>query len=170
VSDEFKSVKNDFVTKLEREPSKFELQRVENKYLYAAFVLHKEKLTKQNVGKCNEMNLFHGTKPSSVDNIAKFGFNRSYCGVNGVSLGHGVYFAVNSSYSDSYAQAPSGNMKKMFRTKVLVGESCAGNSSMRTPPPKPNGILYDSTDNGSGSVFVCYHDNQCYPDYIISYC
>ena len=27
----------------------------------------------------------------------------------------------------------------MFRSRVIVGESCVGNSSMKIPPTKPNG-------------------------------
>lgn len=51
----------------------------------------------------NEMNLFHGTSGDSIEKIYTAGFNRSYCGVNGVAFGQGVYFAVNSSLSDQYS-------------------------------------------------------------------
>jgi hypothetical protein len=40
---------------------------------------------------------------------------------------------------------------------------------MKVPPNKPNGEPYDSTDDSKGEIFVCYHDNQCYPEYIITY-
>ena len=32
----------------------------------------------------------------------------------------------------------------MIRTKVLVGESCVGYSSMKVPPYKPDGEAFDS--------------------------
>ena len=57
----------------------------------------------------------------------------------------------------------------MFRVRVLVGEAILGNSSMKVPPNKPNGEPFDSTKDGSGTIFVCYHDNQCYPDYLVTY-
>jgi hypothetical protein len=89
--------------------------------------------------------------------------------VKGVAFGHGVYFAVNSQYSQRYAVQSSNNQRKMIRARVLVGESCIGNSSMKVAPPKPNGEPFDSTNNDSNTIFVCYRDCQCYPDYIITF-
>lgn len=122
----------------------------------------------------NEKDLFHGSDVTSLTNICRFGFDRSFCGKNGTSFGQGVYFAVNSSYSDGYAQRGIGTngVKYMLRAKVLVGESCQGNSSMRTPPDRPGGTgPYDSTTDraGSGSIYVCFRDSQCYPEYLIHY-
>ena len=57
----------------------------------------------------------------------------------------------------------------MFRCRVLVGSCTTGNSSMKVPPNMPNGEQYDSTGDSGGTVFVCYHDNQCYPEYLITY-
>ena len=119
----------------------------------------------------NEMNLFHGTSAASIQKICRTGFNRSYCGLNGVALGHGVYFAVNSSVSHSYsARDPHGSSSlQMLRAKVLIGETITGNSSMKVPPAKPNGEHYDSTSDGANTIFVCYHDSQCLPEYLITY-
>lgn len=115
--------------------------------------------------------MFHGSTEDSLKKICRFGFNRSFCGKNGVAYGKGVYFAANSQYSNTYAIATSSGLKCMIRALVLVGESCVGNSSMNTPPEKQTGtgVLYDSTCDGSGSIYVCYHDNQCYPEYLIYY-
>jgi poly [ADP-ribose] polymerase 10/14/15 len=86
--------------------------------------------------------------------------------IAGVSFGQGVYFAVNSSLSVQYSMGSN----KMFRVRVLVGDSCVGNSSMKVPLKNPNtGEPYDSTTDGANSLYVCYHDNQCYPEYLISY-
>ena len=57
----------------------------------------------------------------------------------------------------------------MFRVRILAGESCVGNSSMREPPKNPKGVPYDSTTDQGKQIYVCYHDNQCYPEYIIIY-
>ena len=46
-------------------------------------MIHKEYLKKKN-GTENEIFLFHGTKNNCVDSICKYGFNRSYCGTNGI--------------------------------------------------------------------------------------
>ena len=56
----------------------------------------------------------------------------------------------------------------MFRCKVLVGSCTVGNSSMKVPPNMSNGQQYDSTGDGK-TIFVCYHDNQCYPEYLITF-
>ena len=62
----------------------------------------------------------------------------------------------------------------MYLAKVLVGEYCVGDPSMIVPPPKypwkPE-ILYDSVvDNRSSpNIFVVFFDNQCYPEYLITF-
>jgi hypothetical protein len=56
----------------------------------------------------------------------------------------------------------------MFRCKVLVGFITKGDSTMKVPPCNKSGKQYDSTGDGH-SIFVCYHDNQCYPEYLIKY-
>lgn len=137
--------------------------------MYKQYQVHKERFLKENKN-VNEMSLFHGSSEESLLKICRFGFNRSFCGKNGTSYGQGVYFAVNSSYSNSYSIQSSSGFKSMIAAKVLVGESCLGNSSMRTPPERPdNKGPYDSTTDPSKQLFVCYHDNQCYPDYLITY-
>jgi hypothetical protein len=89
--------------------------------------------------------------------------------IKGTAYGQGVYFAINSQYSDGYAGSAHGGFKIMFRVRILAGESTVGNSSMREPPKKANGEPYDSTTDSGKSIYVCYHDNQCYPEYIINY-
>jgi hypothetical protein len=57
----------------------------------------------------------------------------------------------------------------MFRCKVLVGSCAVGNSNMKVPPPINDDQQYDSTGDSAGTIFVCYNDNQCYPEYLITY-
>ena len=57
----------------------------------------------------------------------------------------------------------------MFRVRTLVGESTTGDTLMKVPPNKANGEPNDSTTDSRKTIFVCYHDNQCYPEYIITY-
>ena len=62
----------------------------------------------------------------------------------------------------------------MYLARVLVGKYCVGNSSMIVPPPKdptrPE-ILHDSVVNqlGNPGIFVVFFDNQCYPEYLITF-
>ena len=154
-------------------------------------MIHKEYIKKKNNQNENEKILFHGTDENNINLICQNGFNRSYCGKNGflihnlflktlakfsnfytkgVAYGQGVYFALNSAYSNGYVRNSTSLKKKMFRCKVLVGSCAIGNSAMKVPPNNiSNGQQYDSTGDQGGSVFVCYHDNQCYPEYLISY-
>ena len=86
-------------------------------------------------------------------------------------LGHGVYFAVNSGYSDKFNESiPSNrsdesiNKKKMFRARVILGESCLGNSTYKQAP---NG--FQSCTDQSRSLYACFDNSQFYPEYIITY-
>ncbi len=81
----------------------------------------------------------------------------------GVAYGQGVYFALNSSYSHCYTGNTS-DYKRMFQCRVLVGLITIGDKSMKVPPEG-----FDSTSDPSSSIFVCYHDDQCYPEYLITY-
>ena len=160
--------------------------------MFRQYSVFKESISKKCNNNINEKFLFHGTDPNSIESICKFGFNRSYCGVNGkrkfnlknstletqeliytfsigVAYGQGVYFAVNSHYSDSFAKSATNGIKKMFRVQMIAGESCIGNSLMKVPPRKPNGDQFDSTTDPSFQQFVCYHDSQCYPEFLITY-
>jgi len=165
-SDEHKRVSNNFKSSSGQLVQKIE--RIQNERLYKQYVIHKEYL-KRRLGNENEKTAFHGTSSESTKSICKFGFNRSYCGKNGVALGCGVYFALESSTSVGYCRSNSSSgYKQMFQCRIVVGEATGGNSSMTTAPIKPNGEPYDSTTNGT-NVFVCYNDNQCYPEYLIHF-
>ena len=48
-------------------------------------------------GTINERFLFHGSDASSIDSICRFGFNRSYCGKNGIH-GHLKNFSMLEIY------------------------------------------------------------------------
>lgn len=168
-------------------PEITKVERIQNKRLHRQYNTHKENLHDKKVP-LNESSLYHGTGDEAANNICKTGFNRSCCGLNGTAYGHGVYFAKFSQHSDIFATRasltaatnqpqqhisntaePTGHVKHMFRTKVLLGESCLGTKHMKVAPPKPNGEPYDSTHDESKQYFVAFHDSQCYPDYLITY-
>jgi poly [ADP-ribose] polymerase 10/14/15 len=55
--------------------------------LWAQYAAKKKQLEDQNpANTTNERLLWHGTAVEAVDNINAHGFNRSYCGKNGVYL------------------------------------------------------------------------------------
>ena len=91
------------------------------------------------------------------------------------ALGKGVYFALNSSYSNGYASLDVNRHRHMYLARVLTGEYTVGNNSIIVPPPKnaqlDQHVLFDSTvDNvANPSIFVVYTDAQAYPAYIIKY-
>ena len=61
------------------------IERVQNPTLYSQYMARKKEMDKFNPpGHQNERWLFHGTKPETCPNISHGGFNRSYCGQNGM--------------------------------------------------------------------------------------
>ena len=93
---------------------------------------------------------------------------------SGTAYGRGVYFARDAHYSVRYAGGGGFGGRHMYLAKVLVGQYCVGNPSMKVPPPKNPSkpeILYDSmVDNQSSpSIFVVFSDYQCYPEYLITF-
>ena len=61
----------------------------------------------------------------------------------------------------------------MYLARVLVGEYTTGLRGMITPPPKGSAYrdAYDTVvDNPRNpTIFVVFYDNQCYPDYLITF-
>ena len=89
--------------------------------------------------------------------------------------GTGVYFARDASYSVNYASQPSvGTHRVMYLARVVVGQYCKGERSMKKPPPvnlEYPEILFDSMVDklGDPSIFVVYFDYHSYPEYLISF-
>ena len=61
------------------------IQRIQNGPLYRQYAAHKDRMNKR-LNNCNEKFLYHGSAETAIDNICKLGFNRSYCGVNGIDF------------------------------------------------------------------------------------
>ena len=84
-----------------------------------------------------------------------------------------MYFAKDASYSDRYAANPGGN-RFMYLAPVLVGQYCTGHFTTVVPPPKDPSrpeVQYDSVVDlcENPSIFVAFFDNQCYPEYLITF-
>lgn len=163
------------------------IERIQNKTLYQQYMAKKRLMSEQKPklppNMPIEQQLWHGTTHDAVDSIEMHGFNRSYCGKNGIWFGAGVYFAKCASYSArgwlTGAQSQqigiqTGVKGYIFLSRVLTGEFCKGNDKMRYLPPvdptKPL-VLYDcAVDNVANPMeFVIFHDTQAYPEYIISF-
>ena len=140
------------------------IERVQNPYLMAAFILKMEEL-EQRIGREPEIQtLFHGTKTAHRNSICCNNFDWRLHGQNcGFKFGKGVSFTPISNYATHYGDEVDAN-NTMFVVKVLVGLTCEGRQNMALPPPG-----YDTTQKKNGHVLVKYEDNEYYPEYIITY-
>lgn len=90
------------------------------------------------------------------------------------AFGKGVYFAVNANYSaGGYSPADSSGLKRLYVARVLTGRYTVGKSSMKTTPPRGTDPTdcFDSLVNNqqNPSMFVIFHDDQAYPEYLITF-
>ena len=90
--------------------------------------------------------------------------------------GHGTYFAVNASYSahPTYSKPAADGSQLMFVARVLTGVYTLGSSDMKVPPPRSNSQPHDRYDSvvdriDNPRMYVVFHDNQAYPDYLITF-
>ena len=125
----------------------------------------------------NELQLFHGTQQEAVvQAIFKQNFDWRLCGKNATVFGKGSYFAKDALYSDRYTGPKKHTgVRWMFLARVLTGRCTQGQKDIVRPPPinnlRPYGDLYDScVDNvAKPRVYVIFDNDQCYPEYVISY-
>ncbi|MEQ2311211.1 hypothetical protein AMECASPLE_017385 [Ameca splendens] len=120
------------------------------------------------------MQLYHGTSAESCNCIERDRFNRSYAGAHAAAYGKGVYFAVNADYSaNRYCPADPSGMKRLYVARVLTGRYTVGSSSMKAPPPRGSDPTdcFDSLVNNQQQpiMFVIFHDDQAYPEYLITF-
>ena len=161
-----------------------QISRIQNKWLWDRYCYNKQRVHRKNKGNVNEKELFHGTRGNDPKLIygSEVGFDMRYSAQG--MWGQANYFAVNASYSDSYAHQKGGGLKEIFLVKVLTGDSysCASNTSLRMPPEKhtsmePRSSLrftktrYDTvTGTTDGSiVYMAYDNDKAYPAYLIQY-
>lgn len=160
----------------------YSLHRIQNKWLWDAYMQSKKRLSIKNRDMVNERLLFHGTRNNPPEKIYKSekGFDFRFAGQG--LWGEGTYFAVNASYSHNYAYTESTNgceTKQMFLALVLTGESCScpEDRALKKPPLKPrhNQMFaderYDSIQGhtGGSEIFVIYEHDKAYPAYLIKY-
>ncbi|KAK2566807.1 Protein mono-ADP-ribosyltransferase PARP14 [Acropora cervicornis] len=140
------------------------IERIQNPHLYQTYMLKKQKMDQDN-------GEFRVNDNSSMEPEEK---------ISAVSMHNGVGFLgmvcilpkmlLNSV---RYAGNPGGN-RFMYLAWVLVGQYCTGHFTMVVPPPKDPSrleMLYDSVVDlcENPSIFVFFFDNQCYPEYLITF-
>ncbi|CAJ0949833.1 unnamed protein product, partial [Ranitomeya imitator] len=143
--------------------------RLQNPSLWQVFQWQKEQMKKVNQGQdVKEMQLFHGTDSTHIDDICDQNFDWRICGTHGIVYGQGSYFARDSSYSHDYSTSTSSGTRAMFVARVLVGDYLTGNPQMKRPPLRPGSSsqYYDScVDNITDpSIFVVFEKHQIYPE------
>ncbi|XP_045919832.1 protein mono-ADP-ribosyltransferase PARP14 [Micropterus dolomieu] len=175
-SAEYRTVKEAFKRTVSKTVMKIE--RLQNVHLRRAYEVQKKNISDKNVqeGGAGEKLLYHGTTQENCDSIMKTGFNRSFAGQNATAYGHGTYFAVNASYSahPTYSKPATDGSQLMFVARVLTGVYTQGQRKMKVPPPRSDQRphdLYDSVVDNifNPSTYVVFHDNQAYPDYLITF-
>ncbi|CAF1359103.1 unnamed protein product [Adineta steineri] len=181
-TNEYKSIVTNFDQAMKGKYTQvIQIERIQNERWYMQYLAHCRDFRKR-LKIDTEKRLYHGCPEKAADLIIGDCFNRSFAGVNGKLLtcvcsrgiirfiillgtvyGFGVYFSSNATYSHTYAIPNTKGERFMFVSRVLVGHTVLGNSSMKTRP-----IGYDSTTDGN-HIFVTYHDAQAFAEYLITY-
>lgn len=94
--------------------------------------------------------------------------------VTAAMYGKGVYFAVNAEYSARRFSPPDpSGMKRLYVARVLTGYYTVGKSRDKAPPPRgsdPTDCFDSLVDNQqTPSMFVIFHDDQAYPEHLITF-
>ena len=156
------------------------IERIQNHELWQKYSDRAQQI-KSEPQACNEKLLFHGTSTTDPKEIYK-GDSSFDIKFNKRALwGKGNYFAVNASFSDSYAHSVHGtNIKKLLVAYVLTGLSYYSDQdrSLTMPPYRseqddPSDIRrrYHSVNGVTGgtTVYITYDNNLAYPAYVITY-
>ncbi|XP_026018064.1 poly [ADP-ribose] polymerase 14-like isoform X3 [Astatotilapia calliptera] len=175
-SAEYRTVKEAFKRTVAKTVMK--IDRLQNVHLRRAYEAQKKHISDKNAqeGGAGEKLLYHGTTQENCNSIMKTGFNRRFAGQNATSYGRGTYFAVNANYSahPTYSKPAADGSQLMFVARVLTGVCTHGRHDMKVPPPRNHQQPHDRYDSvvdriDNPSMYVVFHDNQAYPDYLITF-
>ncbi|XP_070849302.1 protein mono-ADP-ribosyltransferase PARP14-like [Chaetodon trifascialis] len=151
------------------------IERVQNFYLWHAFAVCRQRiLAKNGAADLGEKHLYHGTSAESCNCIERDRFDRSFAGTHAAVYGKGVYFAVSAEYSArGYSPADASGLRRLYVARVLTGRYTVGKSSMKAAPPRgsdPTDCFDSVVDNQqTPHMFVVFHDDQAYPEYLITF-
>ncbi|XP_049423907.1 protein mono-ADP-ribosyltransferase PARP14-like isoform X1 [Epinephelus fuscoguttatus] len=172
-SPEYQTVAQGFVKTAKYNIQKIE--RVQNVYLWHAYTVCRQRIyAKNGPAELGEKSLYHGTSAEACSCIEKDRFDRSYAGAHAAAFGKGVYFAVNAEYSArGFSPADASGLKRLYVARVLTGRYTVGKSSMKATPPRGSDPTdcFDSLVNNQQqpTIFVIFHDDQAYPEYLITF-
>ncbi|GJQ81940.1 hypothetical protein Trydic_g20407 [Trypoxylus dichotomus] len=139
------------------------IDRIQNPFLLAAFLLKKAEMEKK-IGVQTVERLFHGTQARKVPDICRNNFDwRLRNKDDPLGFGDGVYFTP-STYIASFYGDNNPYERVMLLVHVLIGEMCFGNWDMILPEEGT-----DTSVKYNGKEFVKYEDNEFYPAYKITY-
>ena len=154
------------------------IERIQNKPLWMKYIQCSEHMLQFNDGILGEQMLFHGSRTTDPSDIYKGDSSFDMRFSNYGMWGKGNYFAVNASYSNSYAYHSKEGVKKMLVAWVLTGYSyCCGPHPYTKPPLRCGGgegaiqRRYDSVSGvtGGSKVYITYENDRAYPAYLVSY-
>ena len=145
------------------------IEKVKNKKCWASFSGNVKQQVSQHGENCLMIRpLFHGTRGTEPQRIYKHdvGFCMDYARKG--LWGSGLYFAVNSSYSDGYAYDLGNGEYCMFLAQVFVGyaETKKPDGSIQGPAAGYHSIA--GTTCGS-QIYILYSNGLAYPSYLITY-
>ncbi len=154
------------------------IERIQNKILWRKYIDCAKRISERNNGKTSEMMLFHGTRHNKPELIYKGDASFDMRFSNTGYWGRGNYFAVNSSYSHSYAHCCTTGQHQMLVANVITGyaSTCKQDKTLTHPPVRITtsnevDIHYDSVSGMTqdSKVFITYNNDQAYPAYLITY-
>ena len=156
------------------------IDRIQNKVLWRKYTDKSREMA--HFGDCvlREELLFHGSLGNDPELIYRGDASFDIRFSNNGLWGTGNYFAVNASYSDSYAFSTASAVmpcKKMLAAWVLTGHSFHSLPYRFTHPPfreeTSGGIRrrYDSVNGttAGSKVYITYDNTLAYPAYLITY-
>ncbi|XP_053506446.1 uncharacterized protein LOC128623421 isoform X2 [Ictalurus furcatus] len=162
------------VERFDQTMSEFNVKNIEkvlNADLWEDFQRHVNVMKQKNVGKENEILLFHGTESKQIDVICQQSTDRRICEAHERAFGKGSYFTRDA--KSSHRSTDESGTQCMFLCRVFIGEYTNGHPSYIHPPLKDgeNDVFYDSCVNDINipSIFVVFEKNQVYPEYLIQY-
>ena len=127
------------------------IERIQNTWLWTRYQQDKQRIVQKSTTGANEVFVYHGTRTTNPMSVYKgaqgFDFRFSSQGM----WGNANYFAVNASYSHSYAHTLGDGSNQMFSVRICAGDviDLPPNGSLRLPPPKPQAAsLAQSTQLG----------------------
>ena len=78
----------------------FQIERIQNPSLYQKYSVHKVHMDKSNPPNVqNERELWHGTSADALDEIHATGFNRGFCGRNGMNILNSIFITKTDHFS-----------------------------------------------------------------------